>query len=814
MFNNYLHIAWRNLRKHRAFSFINGMGLAVGMAACLLLLQYIAFEWSYDAFQPEAGRKYRVWYQRYNAGQVADTRHLTFGALGPETAAAFPEVTGFTRTFSSLGPAAGHLVRAGNTLVKAPVHVADASFVSFFRFSFTRGDGRRLAEPNTVVLSESLARRLFGEADPLGKTVQLQGSFEGEMSSPYGRVTGVFRDLPPNSHLRMDCLLSYASLDNTARWGPHYLDNYPFYTYVSLAPGADPAAVARKLTRKYAARDPEAEVTYGLLPVRDIHLCAEGEVGGGDGRTVRLLGGVAWLILLIAWFNYINLSTAKALERAREVGVRKAAGASRGQLIRQFLTESLLLGTLAALVALTLVQVLQGRFNVFVDRPLSLAGFVRSGYLLPFAGCVLGGTLLAGAYPAFVLSGLGPVAALKGGGIGNGRGGRLRKLLVVAQFATCLLLLTATAVVYGQLHYMQTRSLGMDIDRLVILNTGDALRNARPEDAQKIAAFRTELLRDPSVRGVAASGIIPGEAPRTNIGLIRRVESPPDGQNSIGFFYADEHFIPTYRLQLLAGRTFRPADHYRDPEGIAHNKGVVLNYAALKTLGFHSPQEALGKFIYCIPGPRVTPVIGVVGNFHQQSLQHAVVPMVIQYLPPHDLGYQSVKVRREELPQTLRRLETTWKAFFPGIPFEYTFLDDHFNRQYQSERRFRDVFGAFAGLALLVACLGLFGLSLFATARRTREVGIRKVLGASPASLVRLLTADLVKLVAVANLLAWPVAYRAAHQWLTGYAFRIDVSPWLFVLPSLLVLAVALLTVSLQTLKVTRANPVLSLRSE
>ena len=814
MFYNYLHIAWRNLRKHRAFSFINGIGLALGMAACLLLLQYVTFEWSYDAFQPEVGRKYRVWYKRYNAGQLADTRHLTFGALGPEAAATFPEVTGFTRTFSSLGPEAGHLLKAGNTLVKAPVHVADANFVSFFRFSFTRGDGRRLAEPNAVVLSESLARRLFGTADPLGKTVQLQGSFEGEMSSPYGRVTGVFRDLPPNSHLRMGCLLSYASLDNTARWGAHYLDNYPFYTYLSLAPGADPAQVAQKMTQRYAARDPEAKVTYGLQPVRDIHLYAEDEAGGGNGATVRLLGVVAWLILLIAWFNYINLTTAKALERAREVGVRKAAGASRRQLVGQFFTESLLLGTLAALIALTLVQLVQDRFNVFVDRPLSLAGLVRSGYFLPFAACLAGGTLLAGSYPALVLSGLRPVAALKGVGGGNRRGSGLRNALVVAQFATCLLLLTATAVVYGQLHYMQTRNLGMDIDQLVILKTGDALRNARPEDAQKILTFRTELLRDPSVRGVAASGIIPGEAPRTNIGLIRRLESPPDEQNSIGFFYADEHFIPTYRLQLLAGRTFRPADHYRDPEGIMHNKGVVLNYAALKALGFRSPQEALGKFIYCIPGPRVTPVIGVVSNFHQQSLQHAVVPMVIQYLPPQDLGYQSVKVNAADLPQALRRLETTWDAFFPGIPFEYTFLDDHFNRQYQSERQFRDVFGAFAGLALVVACLGLFGLSLFATARRTREVGIRKVLGASSASLVRLLTADFVKLVAVANLLVWPVAYWAAHQWLANYAFRMEPSAGLFVLPSLLVLGIALLTVSVQTLKAARTRPAEALRTE
>jgi putative ABC transport system permease protein len=292
------------------------------------------------------------------------------------------------------------------------------------------------------------------------------------------------------------------------------------------------------------------------------------------------------------------------------------------------------------------------------------------------------------------------------------------------------------------------------------------------------------------------------------------VESPPDEQNSIGFFYADEHFIPTYRLKLLAGRTFRPADDYQDAEGSMHNKGVVLNYAALKALGFRSPQEAVGKFIYCIPGPRITPVIGVVSNFHQQSLQYAVVPMVIQYLPPPDLAYQSVKVRGGDLPQTLRRLETTWKAFFPGIPFEYRFLDDHFNQQYQSEKRFRDVFGVFAGLALLVACLGLFGLSLFATARRTREVGIRKVLGASSASLVRLLTADFVKLVAVANLLVWPVAWWATHAWLADYAFRMEPTAALFVLPSLLVLGIALLTVSLQTFRAARANPVHSLRSE
>jgi putative ABC transport system permease protein len=828
MLKNYLTVAWRNLIRHKVFSLINILGLAIGMAACLLIWQYVGLEMSYDHHVPGADRIYRINTARYTQGTLVEKRSSTFGSLGPAALESYPEITAYTRIWGGRhNPVVLSTSRVKGEAVaykEEKAWVADGNYLVLFGYRMLVGDARTaITQPNCAVISATTARRYFGRewqrpGHAIGRLLKVDGYYSNEMTTPYFRITGVFEDQPPTSHLKTDVIGSFVTISGNPevarRWGANYINDYPVYTFLQLTPTANPLALERKLRDQYNAYKPNEpqEAVLSMMPLTDIHLRTEASDEAeppGDWKMVYFLLLIGGLILTVAWINFINLTTARALSRAREVGVRKLAGAARSQLMAQFLTEAFLLNALAIVLALTFTQLTLPALSQFLHRDLSAFG--RETHLLGWllAGLLVMGTLLSGLYPAIIQSGFQPFTALKGrlprlGGLS------MRRVLVVFQFAVSVILMVGTMVVYRQLSFMRNQHLGMNLEQLLVIQPPTIRPATDSLFKSSIAYFKNELLRQPAVRQVAGSSVVPGNGLRVNIGMIKRVEAGPDEQNAVGFFFADGDFLQTYELRLLAGRNFLLADEFADQFG--QNKGVILNESAVKGLGFSSPAAAIGKEIFTIPGPRRAPVIGVVQDFHQQALQKQITLAVIQF--DASPNYFSVRLSTNHLPETIAAIKATYRQAFPGDPFDYYFMDEYFDRQYHEEQQLAKVIGFFAGLAIIIACLGLFGLAALATMQRTKEIGVRKVLGASVPRLVFLLSKDFVRLALIGNAFALPLAWWGTGKWLENYAFRIDISPWLFVFPTLLVLLIALLTVSMQTWKAARQNPVKALRYE
>jgi putative ABC transport system permease protein len=521
----------------------------------------------------------------------------------------------------------------------------------------------------------------------------------------------------------------------------------------------------------------------------------------GDGNAVYLLLGIAFFIVVIAWVNYVNLATARAINRAKEVGIRKVVGSNREQLVKQFLFESALLNAMAVGLALVLVLVALPFFNRLSGQQMGFSLLGSAAFWGSLAALYVVGTLLSGLYPAFVLSSFMPVTVLKGKLSTSRRGVTLRKGLVVFQFAASLFLLVGTFTVFRQIQYMRSQNLGIQIDQTLVVNS---LIVRDSTFLTQLDAFKDEMRRIPGVRKITVSTSIPGEAAGWNAGGIRLKGTDEAQGKQYRVIGMDYDYLDAYGLKLLAGRKFSKV-YGTDPQS------VIFNKMAVQQLGFDKPEEAIGKEIE-FWGKQYT-IIGVADNYHQQSLREAYEPLIFRLIPDAS-NYFSVKVETGQLPATIAGLQKGWNTFFPGNPFEYFFLDDHFDAQYQADRRFGQVFGLFTGLAILVACLGLFGLASFTTVQRTKEIGVRKVLGASVRQILQLLYKDFALLVVLAFVFAVPVSWYATHRWLQTYAFRIEPEWWLYALPFGLVLLVALLTVSYQTLKAALANPVSSLRSE
>jgi len=812
MFRNYLIIAWRNLKKNRVFSFINILGLSVGMAACLLILQYVSHELSYDDFHAKSDRIYRVSQKAWNgAGYVQDA--CGYNVAGPAMQAEFPEVSDYTylRLRDKCNIANGDVAFREDR-----VGVASAHFLTIFSFPLLHGNpATALTTPNAVVISRTTARRYFGTQNPLGRTLRYNDGYHHALLT----VTGVMEDMPVNSHMHLDVLLSYETARNWEGWGLDWCCNND-YVYALLAPGADPAMLAAKLSvfrLKQTGAANQFRETMELQPLRDIHLHSQKTFemeANGSAEAVYLLLVVGLLVLGIAWVNYVNLSTAKATERAKEVGVRKAVGSGRGQLVNQFMVEALLLNGLAAVGAFTLFQLALPLLDGLLGKPIS--GYTPPWtYLVGWGALFAAGAVLAGLYPALVLSRFQPISALKGKLVGTKRRVTLRKGLVITQFAATVVLISGTLAVFGQLRFMQSRHLGMNIDQTLVLygaRTGgggsDSLRQGQYE------RLKRQLAGLGTVKNTSVTECLPGNGIyelNSNRGVRRAdVADPPLGQYYN--FEIDTDFFRTLEMKMLAGRSFS-----EDRKANAW-KQIVVNAEAAKRLGFASPQEAVGKPV--LWGEAQLEVIGVVSNYHHHSLKTHYDPFVYFWDTHYEeAGYVVVKldphgVQAGKLPATVAAIQRIWQATFPGSPFDYFFLDERFNAQYQADRQLGVLFSGFAGLAILIACLGLYGLSLFATTQRTKEIGVRKVLGASVGSLFLLLSKDFLRLVLIAAVIAFPVAYLGVRQWLDGYAFRIDASPWLFIGPAGLVLLITLLTVGFHVRKASRANPVHSLRSE
>jgi putative ABC transport system permease protein len=570
--------------------------------------------------------------------------------------------------------------------------------------------------------------------------------------------------------------------------------------------------VERKLpgfTRKYRKwGGPDVRADVQMQPLRDIYLYSdlvqEAKVNG-SGRQVTFLLLVGLGIMVIAWINYVNLATAGSLRRAREVGIRKVVGASRAQLWKQFVLESVLHNGLAGLLALTLAQLLVPAFRQLTGKPIPL--WHDPGVNAALLAFLLVGTVLSAAYPSLVLSAFEPIRVLKGRFVASRSGNGLRKGLIVVQFAASVALITGTLTIYRQLSFMQERALGLQLDQTLVMVNPDVVDTTFES---KVQFFKQSLMQHPEIKYVVSANSIPGKPDNLIQNGLQKAEDH-DLDNGISHygFRVDHHYVDALGLTLLAGRNFS--------EQMSTDKdAVLLNQTALRALGYRHPGEAIGQQVVTNWTDKKT-IIGVVADFHQQSLKKAFDPIVLALDESGAFGYYAVKFNPQSgstLSRVIDLVRAQWEAAFPGNPFEYFFLDDYFNAQYQSDRRFGWVFTLFSGLAILIACLGLFGLSLFSAVQRTKEVGIRKVHGATTGRLLVLLSGDFVRLVLAANLIAWPLAYLGLREWLGNYAFRIDLSPWLFVLPSLLVLAVALLTVSVQTLKAARSRPAEALRTE
>jgi putative ABC transport system permease protein len=802
MIANYFRIAFRNLLKHRIFSFINIFGLAIGIAASLIIVQYARFELSYDHFEPDYHDIYRLQLDRYNNGKLSTRWAAGATGLGPAVKDALPEIGSFAR----LAQHAAVISYKDHEFRESRMFFTTDDFIRMFGYKTLAGDSRTaLKDINSAVLTESTAKKYFGNEDPIGKMIFL------DKINPR-KITAVVADPPPNTHLKFDILLSWANL--VAQAGPDintvwYWDG--FFNYIRVRPGTVPAVLEKKIASaiqaKWAGEMQKSHdgMVIHLQALPDIHLYShflnEAEVNG-DGTGVYFLLIIAIFIIAIAWINYINLATARSVERAREVGVRKVLGSLRRQLIGQFLFESLVINGLAVIIAFLLVLLCLPLFNFITGKDLHLSLLKDGMFWLLLAALFLFGTLLSGGYPAFVLSSFKPVAVLKGRLAKTGHGALLRQSLVVIQFIASVILMVGTFAVYRQLNFMQHQDLGVKIDQTLVID-GPAVIDSTFH--QKLTAFKTESLRIPGVGQMTVSTSVPGGQTGWNAGGIRLVGSDPTTANQYRVIGIDQDFIPAYGLRVLAGRNFYP--------GQADSNSVLFNEAAIKKLGFSKPEEVISKRIEF--WGRQYNIVGVVANHHQESLRQDYDAHIFRFLP--DLNnYYSLKLSttRNDWPSIVSAVQAQYKTFFPGNPFEYFFLDEHFNEQYKTDKQFGRTFGLFAGLAIFVSCLGLLGLAAFVTNQRTKEIGVRKIVGAGIPSILALLTRDFMRPLVFAFVLAIPLTWWLLHQWLESFAFRMEIDPWIFILPILAVLVIALLAVSTQTLKAATANPANSLRTE
>lgn len=799
MLRNYIKTAWRSLRKQRAFSVINVAGLAIGMATCLLIGLFVFDEWSYDRFHEHADRIVRVVFRGTVPGGELNEAHVMPPVAGT-LKAEFPEVADATRLRRAGKP---FFTVEGRLFYGEEMAFADTNFFRMFTFPMLYGDPRTaLTEPNALVITRETALNYFGQENALGKTIGIKGE------NTIYKVTGVIEDIPHNSHLLFDM---FASMEGFPSAGSDSWLESEFFTYLELREGVAPKVLEAKLPQaveKYmgpqileafgmnytAFRQAGNHIGLYLQPLTDIHLYSDFAYdlsAPGDIRYVYIFGAIAVFMLLIAGINFMNLSTAGASQRAREVGVRKVLGSSRRSLAGQFLVESILLALIALLAATGLTVAGLPVFNHLSGKALTF-GFSGHWWVLPALLLFgLGAGVLAGSYPAFFLSSFRPVTVLRGK-LSTGKSGLgLRSGLVIFQFFISIALIFSTVVVYTQLHYIQHKKLGYDKEQVLILQTWPLGKNE--------ASFRRQLLQDARIVSVSNSAYVPAGATGNNNFFVHPGEDPSRWIKTLRYD-VDDSYIPALGIEILAGRNFSET-HSTD------SLAVIINETAARSFGWDD--EALDKTL--VGGDnKALHVIGVVKDFHFRSLHEPITPLVM--VLSENSGNLIVKTRPGVLPGLLQTIEAEYASYDPDLPLSFSFLDQRVENTYRSEQNTGRILGVFAGLTIFVSCLGLFGLATFATGRRTKEIGIRKVLGASAAGIVRMLSGDFIRLVLIAFVISAPVAGYVMNRWLQDFAYRIEIGWWMFALAGLLAAAIALLTVSFQSVKAALANPVKSLR--
>lgn len=807
MFRNNIKIAFRNFARQKSYTFLNIIGLSLGMAASLLIIQYVKFERSFDTFHSRANDIYRIQYNGWQNGKLNFESAVAVPAVGPALKNNFPEVEEYTRFL----PVSGVIryEKQGQEPIafrEERAQFADTLIFKVFDFKLVHGDSRTcLKGVNKVIISESLATKYFQKEEPIGKRFTLDGDQSME-------VTGVFKDVPDNSHLKFDFLVSYETINaqtkdqSATSWGW-----YDFYCFVLLKPGTDVKVLQAKWdqfvfnTRNEEWKKYNQKQEFILRPLTDIHLYSKllyetSPEELRDGDSVYAVSVIAIFILIIAWVNYVNLATARSFKRANEVGVRKVVGAFRGQLISQFITESFLLNIIAAILAITIVRLSWSSFSSLTGWRIPLEYMMQKEFWLLVLFLFLLGALLSGFYPAIILSSFKPVSVLKGHVIRSSGGNYLRKGLVVFQFVASVFLISGSLIVYQQLSYMKNQNLGVDINQTLVMKGPSIVVDSLYR--KNVEAFKNEILRIPGVKSITASSNIPGvENYWTN--NIKRLSGGPEGSNVVTNMAVDYDFIPQYNIKMIAGKNF-------DRSAPADRRRIMINQSLAKELEFTDPKLAPGEKV--LSGRDTLEIVGVIEDFHQMSLKTPIIPLVCRLGVPG--SYYSIKLETANFKDVISSLEKQWGEFFPGNPIDYFFLDEFFNRQYERDDRFGEVFTLFTFLAIFIASLGLVGLASFMAMQRTREIGIRKVMGSSVSGIIVLLSKGFMQPVLIAILLACPLGWWLMDRWLQSFPYHTTVNPWVFVISGGLVLVIAFVSVSSQTLKAAMTKPADTLKYE
>lgn len=793
MLKNYLRSAFRNLWKHWGFSLLNIIGLTIGMVAFFLIFLYVRFELSYDSMFSKADRAYRVVADIKTPTETINTNCGAW-AVPMHMRTEFQEVETAVRA----NPDEWLVTRGDQHFDEKDVIDADSTFFSIFDFPLLKGNPQTaLRDPNSIVLTEKTAKKYFGSADPMGQSLLIG------QDKLHATVTGVMKDFPDNTMIRPSMLVSMTTFDKADsngldnQWG-----NYGAQEYVLLRPGVNARALEAKLPafleKMNGTRMHQQQMvpTLHLERLRDVYLRSTRDSSKtGNIGNVYIFSIVGVFILLIAGINFVNLTTARSTERAKEVGIRKVAGAGRAQLARQFLGESVILCLIAYLLAIGFTVLLLPPFNNLAGKIINPGVFPPAADLWILLGVAVFIGIAAGIYPAMVLSSFQPVSVLKGRFATGGSGSFLRKGLVVVQFTIATGLIIGTLVVYNQLNYMRSQDLGFDKDQKLVMDTqGDSARLVLKEQVSHL----------PGVLSTSMSASVPGGRDHGAYSEIENAKGDMQVAN-LDLYFVDFDYIPQYKLKMVAGRPFS-RQFMTDT-----THAMILNEAAVKMFGYTSPEQAIGKKF--MQWQREGTIIGVVKDFHFRSLQEVIKPLTLR-IEPTACDLLSVNIDGRHIPATIEAIERKWKELLPDKPFNYFFLDEFFDKQYRAEDRFGTLFVYFAGLAIFISCLGLMGLASYSTVQRTKEIGIRKVVGASVGQIVYLLSRDFLQLVLLAFVVAGPIAWWLIRGWLKGFAYRIPVYWWIFAIAGTLALLIAILTVSFQAVKAAVANPVNSLRSE
>ncbi len=801
MFLNYLKIAYRNLSKYKAHSFINIFGLSVGMICCILMLLYIQHELSYDKFHENSENVYRI-IEKYELGDAVEILPITPFPVATTLPVDYPQyVKATTRMFNFFAPSLS-LKYGENSFNEKKLFFADSTFFKIFSFDLAIGNSDDvLSNPNSIVINESMAKKYFGDDDPIGKVMQ----YEGQLDL---MVTGVVKEVPSNSHIKFDGLISLNTLTQVYPNGvPATWYWNPCITYVLLDENTSVNTLQAEMPAfvdKYFPESIKETVELTYQPLLDVHLYSDFTFDPfvtSDINLIYILSLVAFLVLLIASFNFVNLSTARASKRSREVGMRKVLGAVKNQLVYQFIGESVLISILAVVLSIIAVDFIIPYFNSFAGVKLTLDLFNNSLLILGITLLIISVGFVAGIYPAFFLSSFKPVKVLKGNTFNKRAKFGLRQMLVIGQFTVATIMIVSTVIAFDQLRFMRDRNLGFNQDEVLLLPI------YRTEMVQKYEGFKDRILQNANVKGVTVIETIMGTGTNTGTFLI---EGFPKAE-SFSRISVRTDFVETFDLELLTGRSYTkkfPSDS---------ESAILINEAMMRFMGIDSPEEAIGKKVtYGTNANNERRVTGVVKDFNFASLHEVVRPFFIVPIKENNFfnRFVAVKINMNDVQNTLAFIEENWNSTINGKPFEFSFMNEELNKQYKSEEQFGNVVGIFSTLAIVVACLGLLGLVSFSSEQRTKEIGIRKVLGASVGSLVNLVSSEFIKLVLISNIIAWPVAYYLMTKWLEDFAYRTDIGISTFVLSLGVTLIITLGTVAYHAIKSALSNPINSIKYE